>query len=289
MFTRFIFRNRSSGVSVERDYTNRAELQEALRNDGKRLQLIEYNRLYLERGITHYANMSDPAKTKFENLYFLARYPFLLKTSDSDENIDAALLPSDLFDLQALVYFIFRDNLCNCWSNGTNHEIIPFLPFIWSQEEGLRVSEAWRATFFVGLLENLTSISSSKSLYFSVLMVSMELAVSPDETEQNYRLLIWLLTAILEGAYDQSCLSSIKTQSASLKDAWLLNFLPTPPLTIDLSLSQEAQTLKTTLLGHGLVCGIFKPYREPTVTALPVIIAESEPLLTTTHRCCVIS
>ncbi|MBP9725974.1 MAG: hypothetical protein KBD83_00705 [Gammaproteobacteria bacterium] len=210
--------------------------------------------------IPGYTEMVDPEKSDYEYLYLLACCPRELLANGLHNGIDGSLLPDDLPNLHALIYFVLHYNLTYIWHKGRHEAILPFIPSRWTQAEGL--SMGFDDGRYAPLLDELAPLSPSKSLYFSVLMLSLVLIRRPDATEENYNLLILLLTSVLDGLYDQAMLKTITAQSAKLKTPWLPQYLPAPPIVTDTVDPEALQTIKTTLLGGAGGRGMFLPYRE---------------------------
>lgn len=223
-------------------------------SDRSKYQIPEY--VDLATAIPGYPAMSAGDQLYYGDLYLLACYPKLLWTRGASK-IDGNQLPENLADLQALVYFIFHFNLAYVSDAGKYTMISPFIPAQWSKDLGLTMN-AYPSHGFARLLPELAPISAESSLYFSVLILSWALKRESDRTTQGYYLLYTLLISIMDNNYSQELCTSVRAKSAALDDAWLLDYLPTPPLP-SFSSKGKQEGLKETLFGGSISFGLFEP------------------------------
>ncbi len=207
----------------------------------------------VEEAIPGYSGMEIQDQMHYEDLYVLACHPEMLQQ-----------LPEDVRDLHALMYFIFQYNLSHRWIAGDLIHIVPFIPVKWTHESGLRMEMT--SGLYAPLLENISELQTSRSLYFSISMLSLSLMRRVEPEAKNYHLVITLLAAILDGEYSETLLSALKEQRSNLKEPWLINYLPSPANVIINPADKNAQKIRRDLLGDGISQGMFPPAREPQET-----------------------
>ena len=204
--------------------------------------------------IPGYSDMDASDLVHYEGLYVLACHPELLQQ-----------LPEDIADLHALIYFIFQYNLTNFYAKEKHFQIVASMPAEWTKEDSLSMglNDGWYAP----LLETLEPIATSTSLYFTVLMLSLAIIYRPETGEENYRLLVLLLTSVLDGVYDQQKLHEINAQPSRLQVSWLPRYLPSQPISTNHLDINTRQTIKTALLGSGQQRGMFLPFNEAAASS----------------------
>lgn len=165
--------------------------------------------------------------------------------------IDSERLPADVHDLQALVYFIFKQN---------DAENPPRFPISWSANESLKIT---RDGDFASLLNPPAKLDEalftpeSRSFYFAVLMISIALmGASQTSTNRNeYIGLRGILSTLLNNNSGVAINAAIRELPSNFQ--WLSNYMPdeiSPP-----DNSEILANVRVALLGEDHNEGMFPP------------------------------
>jgi hypothetical protein len=213
----------------------------------------------VEEAIPGYGGMDSESQTHYVGLYLLACYPHLLRAQGATENqgIDAAKLPQNISDLQALVYFIFQFNLSHdVFKKGIRDVIKSVTPVTWQMTTGMRMMMA--DGYYAPLLQCLSPFEAHLPSYFIILMLCIALIRTAIRLEtENYSLLIRLLTAFLDNNYNQDILNTVKTRADSLENPWLLRYLPDPRHFMTENTDSGINKVRSDLLGSVVERGMF--------------------------------
>jgi len=197
----------------------------------------------LNASIPGYSGMTPQEKDHYEGLYVLACHPELLNQP-----------PEDIRDLHALIYFVFQYNLANPIVNGRRIHILPFIPVKWSSASGLLMGMT--SGHYASLLDRLSVLQESKTLYFALLLLSLILIRSAIPEELNYRLLFTIINVALDNRYTQGVSTGLQEHKSDLTEPWLVEYLPKEDIRIDKT-DPNILSVRGYLLGNMTTRGIF--------------------------------